>query len=172
MVSCVSLLSGCSGESAENATEGVVKKTVELAKGAMTGIDKGIEHGRKAAESSDGAVVVSTKDELEKALKVEILSVDGGPSEGSTVIVAGFANNASAPVRVTELSSRGAVTLLDAENYACESRVIPYEFTVPANAKQKVTLSFDCKSDKLGKLRLFGGDIAIPAGLIKPATIQ
>ena len=159
---CVAVAVGCSGEKAKEAAAGVTKKTVELTKGAMTGIDEGIEEGRKAAQSTDGALIVSTKVEFDKVLTFEVLTVSDGATKGTSEVVVGFANAGEAPVRVTDLASRKSVILLDAENYACAPLEIPQEFTVPANAKQKVSFVFKCESGKVGKIRLFGNDHEIP----------
>ena len=67
-----------------------------------------------------------------------------------------------------ELSSRGKVILLDVDGYACESRDIPIEVTVPENAKQKVHLVFAGSPGKVGKLRVFGKNHEIPRDRIMP----
>ena len=166
------VLSGCSGEQAKKTTADAAKKTVEVTKGAITGIDEGIEQGRKAAESADGAIILSTKEEFAKALTVEVLtvrkalvsplSVGTGWEDGATENVAGFANDGEKPVRVTEFDSKGTVILLDTEGYVVKAGVIPREFTVPEKAKYKVTFRFPCKPEAAGKLRIHGVDFPCP----------
>ena len=55
----VMLISACSGDNAEKAAAGAVSKAVELAKGAATGVGKGVDEGRKASTSADGAVTLA-----------------------------------------------------------------------------------------------------------------
>ena len=146
------LLAACSGDNAEKAASGAVSKAVELAKGAATGASKGVEEGRKASTSVDGALIVSSGEELKTALTGTVLSV---ATEGSTVVTLGFANEGDAPVRVTELSQGNHVTGLDGEGYACSTLQAADEFTVPPKAKLKVEVSFQCADKALAAVRLY-----------------
>lgn len=159
-------LCACSGENAEKATSGAVAKAVELAKGAATGASKGVEDGRKASSSADGAVIVSTGVELSAALQGEVLRASRG---APTHVTLGFTNDGEAPVRVTELSQGGNVTALDGEGYACVTRQTDFEFTVPARAKLKVEMEFDCGDKPVAKVRLFDVDYAVAADRVVAA---
>lgn len=146
------LLATCSGDNAEKAASGAVSKAVELAKGAATGASKGVEEGRKASTSVDGAVIVSSGEELKIALTGTVLGV---ATDGSTLATLGFANDGEAPVRVTDLSQGNHVTGLDDEGYACSTLQAVDEFTVPAKAKLKVEFDFQCAGKALAAVRLY-----------------
>ncbi len=152
LFSIVCLLAACSGDNAEKAASGAVSKAVELAKGAATGASKGVEEGRKASTSVDGAVIVSSGEELKAALTGTVLSTD---KDEPTRVMLGFANDGDAPVRVTELSQGNRVTGLDSEGYACSTVQAVDEFTVPAKAKFKVELVFQCTGKALATVRLY-----------------
>lgn len=169
MISCKRILfvallggamAGCSGDNAEKAAAGAVSKAVELAKGAATGAGKGVEEGRKASTSADGAVIVSNGKELANALAGEVLQAE--QSEGATAVTLGFSNAGEQPVRVTDLSVNNHVTALDQEGYACTTGSSDSEFTVPAKAKLKVKMAFDCGDKTIATVRLFDTVYAVP----------
>ncbi|MBL8254994.1 MAG: hypothetical protein JNJ62_00170 [Pseudoxanthomonas mexicana] len=152
------MLAACSGENAEKAASGAVSKAVELAKGAATGASKGVDDGRKASTSIDGAVIVSSGAELKASLTGGVLAAQ---KDDATLVTLGFANEGAAPVRVTELSQGGHVTGLDGEGYACTTLQAGDEFTVPAKAKLKVEMRFDCTDKTLAKVRLYDVEYAV-----------
>lgn len=151
-------LTACSGDNAEKAASGAVAKAVELAKGAATGASKGVEEGRKASASADGALIITNGKELAAALSGEVLQVKKGDA---TVVTLGFANAGAVPVRVTELAQNNHVTALDSEGYACATQAVDDEFTVPAKAKLKIEMSFDCASKSIATVRLFDAEYAV-----------
>jgi hypothetical protein len=157
-LSLACLLAACSGDNAEKAASGAVSKAVELAKGAATGASKGVEEGRKASTSVDGAVIVSSGEELRAALTGNVLATK---EDESTQVTLGFANDGGAPVRVTELSQGNHVTGLDSDGYACSTLHASDEFTVPPKAKLKVELSFQCADKALATVRLYDVEYAV-----------
>ena len=152
-------LTACSGENAEKSAAGAVSKAVELAKGAATGASKGVEEGRKATTSADGARIVTSGEELRAALNGKVLGVEA--AEDVAKVALAFENAGSVPVRVTELSRQSNVTALDKDDFACDTRSVAPEFTVPPAAKLKVELSFACTDAALPeKVRIF--DVEYP----------
>jgi hypothetical protein len=157
-LSILILMSACSGDNAENATSGAVAKAVELAKGAATGVGKGVDEGRKASASADGAIIVSKGKELSAALTGEVLEAKSGEFMDLTLA---FANAGAAPVRVTELSINNNVTALDSGDFACTTQSNTDEFTVPAKAKLKVLMQFKCDSKTIAKVRLYDTEYVV-----------
>lgn len=157
-------LTACSGDNAEQAASGAVAKAVELAKGAATGASKGVEEGRKASSSVDGAVIVTNGPELKAALTGEVLEAKTGEAIAVTL---GFANNGGAPVRVTELAQNNHVTGLDGDGYACTTQSTQDEFTVPAKAKLKVAMNFDCAGKTIATVRVFDVEYAVAQDRVK-----
>jgi hypothetical protein len=151
-------LSACSGENAEKAAANAMSKAVELAKGAATGVGKGVDEGRKASTSADGAIIITNGKELGAALLGEVLEAKLGESIEVTMA---FANTSTAPVRVTELSINNHVTALDTESFACVTQSTESEFTVPAKAKLKVQMRFNCSGKTIAKVRVFDAEYAV-----------
>jgi hypothetical protein len=148
------LLVGCTGEVVERTTAGVTAKTVEVAKGAATGIDEGVEQGRKATKSVDGAVTVSTREEFAQHITAEVLSVGPGRHNGRCEVVVGFANGGNDPVRVTELDD--AVLVVDKKGYVVKPTEVPHTFTVPYQAKWKQSYTFACPPGEVKQFRMHG----------------
>jgi hypothetical protein len=151
-------LAACSGDNAEKAAAGTVSKAVELVKGAATGANKGVEEGRKASTSVDGALIVTSGKELGSSLRGEVLEAKAGEA---VVVTLGFTNPGDVPVRVTELAQNNHVTALDGEGYACTTRSVDDEFTVPAKAKLKVEMAFACGNKAIAKVRLFDAEYVV-----------
>ena len=151
-------LAACSGDNAEKAASGTVSKAVELVKGAATGASKGVDEGRKASTSVDGALIVSSGKELGASLSGEVLEAKAGEA---VVVTLGFANPGDVPVRVTELAQNNHVTALDGEGYACTTQSVDDEFTVPAKAKLKVEMAFACGDKAIAKVRLFDTEYTV-----------
>jgi hypothetical protein len=160
------LMTACSGDNAEKAASGAVSKTVELVKGAATGASKGLDEGRKATTSADGALIISNGKELSAALTGEVLQ-----AKWSDVIDVklGFSNEGVVPVRVTELSVSNHVTALDEDGFACTTQSTAAEFTVPAKAKLKVDMQFKCDDKLIAKVRVFDVEYAVAKDRISKA---
>ena len=151
-------LAACSGDNAEKAAAGTVSKAVELVKGAATGASKGVEEGRKASTSVDGALIITSGKELGSSLSGEVLEAKAGDT---VVVTLGFVNAGDVPVRVTELAQNNHVTALDGEGYACTTQSVDDEFTVPAKAKLKVEMAFACGGKTIAKVRLFDAEYPV-----------
>jgi hypothetical protein len=169
----MALLVGCSGQSAKDASKGATKKAVEVTKGALTGLDEGFEEGRKAAESTDGARIVSTHAELQAALTLEVLAVKPGPQDGTVEVTIGLVNAGDTPVRLTSLDTKGHVIALDKDGYVCNLIQVPHEVTVPAAAKLKLVAIFSGTPETIGEVRVMSEPATVPPGVVQlapPAT--
>jgi hypothetical protein len=154
---------GCRGETAKETASTVTKKTVEVGKSTLSGVAEGIDEGRKAAESSDGALLVTNLEELKERLKVEIDSVVTADTNVVSVIIV-LGNDNDRPVRVTNLGNKGALLLLDQERFASELSRNLDDITVPEQAKVKVMLSFKKSGNAAPSvLRIWGEEFPIPA---------
>ena len=152
---------GCSGQSAKETASTVKKKTVEVGKGTLSGVAEGIDEGRKAAESTDGALLVTNLEELNERLKVDVHSVDTSGPEVKVELV--FTNTNERPVRVTNLAHKSALLLLDKEGFASEATGNISDITVPERAKIKQSFSFKKSSAAAPAiLRIWGQEFGVP----------
>jgi len=161
LVLCV-FLGACDGRTAENAASKVTKKTVELGKGAVTGVVKGVDEGRVATTGPDGAVIVPDRISLEKLVTMKIMAVRAGTQADTTEVDIGFGNSNTHPVRVTNLTARGQVLALDKEKYTTELTTLlgeDSEVTIPADAKVKRTFVFAGPPARVATVRIFGMDV-------------
>lgn len=116
----------CDGDFAKKTASGITKKTVELGKGTLTGIAEGIDEGRKSAESSDDAKIVTRDEELDALLKIEILSVspvaDGtdqaNAGSAASIVEFAFSVEGDRPVRISGLTQDNAFMAIDKESFA------------------------------------------------------
>lgn len=149
----LSSLVACSGENAKQATAAVVGKGIEVSKGTVTGIAAGIEEGRKQGESADGAVIISSAEELAThgGTSMGDVTADG---EGSTIAIL-VSNTGDKPLRLTRMDP----LVLDSDSVVVTSRTDHAELTVPPKAKAKLIIHASVAADKVGTVRLFGVDV-------------
>lgn len=160
LVAVLVVASACSGETAKDATGAVVGKTVELAKGATSGVVEGMREGRKDAPSVDGAVVVSTWEELATHGEVSVFAksaVDGNPGAANVEIA--IENKGDKPLRLSNVDVLG----VDADGFVLKpvSGSLSSQ-TVPAKAKVKEAIRFDVAPAKVTKVRVWSKDLATP----------
>lgn len=144
---------GCSGDFWRGCTATVVGKTVETSKEVGTGIVEGIQDGRKAGESVDGAAIVSSLAELSGHGNATLYAVEPGPTEGTATVTIAFENTGDKPLRVTGI----AIEVLDTEGFVQHAAERDdRELTVPPHAKDRATATFPVAPDKVGEVRLWG----------------
>lgn len=156
---------GCSGDFWRSCTSAVVGKTVETTKGVTKGVVDGVEDGRKAGESVDGAFIVTTLEELQAHGSVSVYAVRSNGS-GSDVVLT-LENTAEQPLRVSAIE----VLALDAEGFVKHpARGSSLTLTVPARAKDQLTVAFDVPAENVRTVRVWGADLPVPAP--RPADPQ
>lgn len=159
-------LSGCGGcrQDTKETAKDLTKATVGISKEILSGVKDGIDEGRKSTEGIDGAVVVSTYDEVAKYLDVSILSVQA-PKDAETgnnvEIAIAFVNKHTKPVRLANLKQKGSLVLLDKDGFA--SHLNPGssnedEITILPGLKERFTYVFTGNEKTAKRLRLYGHD--------------
>lgn len=154
------ILPACTGETAKQVTSKAVGKAVEITKSTATGIAKGVQEGRAASESSDGAIVVDSLKALNEHGGVKIIAVRASSANADqTEVDLAFENKTDQPLRITKLEVMG----LDQGGFAKKATRRPGELTVPKKAKNKLTVVIDVKSENLKTIRIYGEDLPVPA---------
>lgn len=157
-----------SRESAANLT----KNAIKLGKEVLGGISQGVDEGRKEAEGVDGAVIVTTMEELEAHVDVQLLKVRSSAEGRKTQIEIGLKNRSDQPVRIANLGDRSAILLLDTEGYAQEldkAGVHPGELTIPARAGKKHHLLFAIPPSKAQALRMWQREFSLQGIPVAPS---
>lgn len=148
---------GCSGETAKDATGLVVGKAVELSKGATSGIVEGIEQGRKGAPSVDGAIVVTSWDDLVAHGAISVLSKQAPAGvPGETTVELAIENKGEEPMRLSGVEVLG----LDRDGFALKPTSGLLDQTVPPKAKVKAAVQLPAEPVKVAKLRIWSHEIA------------
>lgn len=148
----------CSGDVFKSCTSTLVGKTVQTTKEVTSGVAEGIEEGRKSGTSLDGAVVVSTPDELDAHGGVSLLSVEDAGESAAHVTLA-FENTGDQPLRVTGIR----VGVLDDQGFVQQPTVVPpTELTVPPRAKERLSFDVAIPASKVGTVRAWDRDLPKP----------
>lgn len=156
LVGLVITFVGLSMAGCKEVTAWVVGETVQAGKEVTTGIVEGVEEGRKAGESVDGATIVTSLAELQANGTVSVREVRGGPA-GSEVVLA-FENTTDKPLRI------GGVELiaLDSDGFTLRPTGAVDGLTVPAKAKDQVVVAFAEPAEKIKTVRVWGLDLPTP----------
>lgn len=155
----------CSGEFFKSCTSTVVGKTVETTKEVTSGVAEGIEEGRKSGSSIDGAILVSTLDELNTHGGVQVVAIEGTGASSCRVVL-GVENREATPLRLTGLQVRA----LDKQGFAVEPMGGAIgEVTVPPRAKEKVTIELGIAAEQVGSVRAWEVDLPLVPPTPAPA---
>lgn len=151
--------------SVKDGVKSVISGVVSSGKDAISGVKDGIEEGRKSGESVDGAIVVFDKDALQKYVAVSVQSVEKiGATDYKLTLV--FRNNSDKIVRLTNLSERKSLQLLDKDGFVSYLKYgatpVESDVTIPEKAATRVRYEFSELEGVPGSLRLYGMEISVP----------
>ncbi|WP_444911637.1 hypothetical protein [Microbulbifer sp. PAAF003] len=136
----------------------VMSNIVSFGKNLMDGASEGVVDGRKTGQSTDGAVLINTLEDLNKYLESDVIAVTAHAESGCYVEV-GFKNQNDFPVRLIDLDSSEAVILIDQDGYATNlfrGKGNPEELTIPSNAGRKQKFYFAIEWDQVREIRILG----------------
>ena len=139
------------GAGCKEITQAFVEKSVKVAKDTTKGIEAGFEQGRKAGESSDGALIASRFEELAGKATIKIHMVRPGADATTSEVDFAVENTMDRPLRITDISAVG----LDSEGFAQRPSSAIEELTVPAKAKELLTVAFNKPAGQMAKIRLW-----------------
>ena len=146
------------------------KEVVSFTKEFFKGLNEGVDEGRSQTESADGAVVVTSVEQFDALLSVEVVSVSSNPLGTTTEVEVGFKNATEKPVRIANLDDEGVVLLIDVDGYSTlpkSSNRNNAEITVPPLTEKKYTFSFASPHEKAMTLRLWSKELDLA---IKPES--
>lgn len=140
------------------------------------GMTKGMQDGARdiqaQLDSSDGTRLITNSKDLAKLTETRVLRAEQREDRSWRITLA-VKNPQEFPVRLTGLTNKQQVLLLDQENFIYEQSPVGERIlTVPERAAQKLTLFFpelDGSSPKT--IRLYGMDFAVPH-TIEPCNVS
>lgn len=163
------MLLGCSGEKTRKTTSKVTGKTVENIKGMLTGVVDGVEEGRKQTIGLDGALVVTTKEDLAGKVGISVYRLEDNPS-GNAMLTFALSNQLDVPVRVSGLAQGHNMVMLDPEGFAITLVSRERDITIPPRAKERAAFIFGAPASQCKTFRLFGEEVALPAPDVSSAA--
>ena len=134
---------------------------------AIGGMTKGMQEGARDMQAqldgSDGTRLITNSKDLATLTETRVLKAEQREDRSWRIILA-VKNPQEFPVRLTGLTEKQQILLLDQENFVYEQNPVGERLvTVPERAAQKLTFFFPELDGSTPKtIRLYGMDFAVP----------
>lgn len=146
------------------AVSSVVSGVVSTGKNVLKGVKEGIDTGRKDGTSIDDAFIIYDREQFEKNVKAEVLSVTKD-EEGYKVTV-GLKNETDQLIRLTNLNEQKSLQLLDTEGFSVFALYPTGDINIPKKSAVKSIFIFP--ADGTPKmLKVYESEIEISDKVIK-----
>ena len=146
------------------AVSSVVSGVVSTGKNVLKGVKDGIDTGRKDGTSIDDAFIIYDREQFEKNVKAEVLSVTKD-EEGYKVTV-GLKNETDQLIRLTNLNEQKSLQLLDTEGFSVFALYPTGDINIPKKSAVKSIFIFP--ADGTPKmLKIYESEIEISDKVIK-----
>ena len=146
------------------AVSSVVSGVVSTEKNVLKGVKEGIDTGRKDGTSIDDAFIIYDREQFEKNVKAEVLSVTKD-EEGYKVTV-GLKNETDQLIRLTNLNEQKSLQLLDTEGFSVFALYPTGDINIPKKSAVKSIFIFP--ADGTPKmLKIYESEIEISDKVIK-----
>lgn len=146
------------------AVSSVVSGVVSTGKDVLKGVKEGIDTGRKDGTSVDDAFIIYDREQFEKNVKAEVLSVTKD-EEGYKVTV-GLKNKTDQLIRLTNLNEQKSLQLLDTEGFSVFALYPARDINIPKKSAVKSVFIFP--ADGTPKmLKIYESEIEISDKVIK-----
>lgn len=146
------------------AVSSVVSGVVSTGKNVLKGAKEGIDTGRKDGTSIDNAFIIYDREQFEKNVKAEVLSVTKD-EEGYKVTV-GLKNETDQLIRLTNLNEQKSLQLLDTEGFSVFALYPTGDINIPKKSAVKSIFIFP--ADGTPKmLKIYESEIEISDKVIK-----
>ena len=169
LIFVLGLLVGMVSYSEENsnvtkAVSSVVSEVVSTGKNVLKGVKEGIDTGRKDGTSIDNAFIIYDREQFEKNIKAEVLSVTKEEDEYKVTVA--LKNETEQMVRLTNLNEQKSLQLLDTDGFSVFSLCPVGDISIPK--KSAVKSNFRFPADGTPQiLKIYESEIKINAGVIK-----
>ena len=155
-----------SNQELEQGLQEVFGSLFTVMEGTIGGMTKGMQEGARDMQTrldgADGTRLITNAKELTELTETGVLKTEQ-LEDGSWKITLSVKNTQEFPVRLTGLTDKQQVLLLDQENYAYEQKGGERIVTVPERAAQKIALVFPELDGSVPKtLRIYGMDFPVP----------
>ena len=169
LIFVLGLLVGIVSYSEENsnvtkAVSSVVSGVVSTGKNVLKGVKEGIDTGRKDGTSIDNAFIIYDREQFEKNIKVEVLSVTKDQEEYKVTVA--LKNETEQMVRLTNLNEQKSLQLLDTDGFSVFSLCPVGDISIPKKSAVKSNFTFPADGTPQ-ILKIYESEIKINAGIIK-----
>ena len=169
LIFVLGLLVGMVSYSEENsnvtkAVSSVVSGVVSTGKNVLKGVKEGIDTGRKDGTSIDNAFIIYDRDQFEKNIKAEVLSVIKDQDEYKVTVA--LKNETEQMVRLTNLNEQKSLQLLDTDGFSVFSLCPVGDISIPKKSAVKSNFTFPADGTPQ-ILKIYESEIKINAGVIK-----
>ena len=147
------------------AVSSVVSGVVSTGKDVLKGVKEGIDTGRKDGTSIDDAFIIYDREQFEKNVKAEVLSVTRDEEEGYKVTDA-LKNKTDQLIRITNLNEQKSLQLIDTDGFSVFALYPVRDISIPKKSAVKSIFRFP--ADGTPKvLKIYESEIEISDKVIK-----
>ena len=169
LIFVLGLLVGMVSYSEENsnvtkAVSSVVSGVVSTGKNVLKGVKEGIDTGRKDGTSIDNAFIIYDREQFEKNIKAEVLSVTKDQEEYKVTVA--LKNETEQMVRLTNLNEQKSLQLLDTDGFSVFSLCPVGDISIPKKSAVKSNFTFPADGTPQ-ILKIYESEIKINPGVIK-----
>ena len=169
LIFVLGLLVGMVSYSEENsnvtkAVSSVVSGVVSTGKNVLKGVKEGIDTGRKDGTSIDNAFIIYDREQFEKNIKAEVLSVTKDQDEYKVTVA--LKNETEQMVRLTNLNEQKSLQLLDTDGFSVFSLCPVGDISIPKKSAVKSNFTFPADGTPQ-ILKIYESEIKINPGVIK-----
>ena len=155
-------------EEMQNALREIISVSGKVLAGMTAGMQEGAQDLQNQLDSLDGTKLIADKNTLAELLQVSVFRIEDR-SNGAWRVILAIRNDNTFPVRLTNLTNKQSVLLLDNSGFAyspISSPDLSRTITVPARAAVKAVFDFaGLEEGQPATFRLFDTDIPL-----KPIT--
>ncbi|WP_424244562.1 hypothetical protein Dip510_001816 [Elusimicrobium posterum] len=158
--------------SIKEGVKSVTSWVTSTVKDTTTGIKEGIDEGRKSGDSTDGAALINTKEDLNlyikaNAQKLEVYT-EYEPEEGKKnyIVTVALTNDTDSPVRLMNLAELKSIVLIETDGFATPLTHPAKQgnnVTVLANSATRVKYYFNNVQGTPQYIRIYGENFKLPA---------
>ena len=147
------------------AVSSVVSGVVSTGKNVLKGVKEGIDTGRKDGTSIDDAFIIYDKEQFEKNIEAEVLSVTKDEEERYK-ITAALKNKTDQLIRLTNLNEQKSLQLIDTDGFSVFALYPAGDINIPKKSAVKSIFIFP--ADGTPKiLKIYESEIEISDKVIK-----
>ena len=149
------------GSLIKDSTKAAVSTFITAGKNLLGGVSEGVLDGRESVQSTDGAAIISSNEQLKDRVTIEVLKQE--PVDDTYSITLGFKNSTDTQLRLINLGQTGALLAIDQAGYANKLTGFenPDEVTIPPKTAVRQKFVFEGMNEAISSVRVWGRDYSV-----------